>query len=76
MQKRNKAGINNPLFGVVKSPQTIAKITKLVYVYDAENMNYIGSYSTVDISKEFKIFLFWSPVLYFAKKTKKNVKSH
>jgi len=55
MQKRNKAGVNNPLYGVVKSPSTIAKITKLVYVYDAENMNYIDSFSTVECSKEFKM---------------------
>lgn len=55
MFKRNKAGVNNPLYGVVKSPSTIAKITKLVYVYEVENMNYIGSYSTVKCSKEFKM---------------------
>ena len=55
MQKRNKAGVNNPLYEVVKSPSTIAKITKLIYVYDAENMNYIDSFSTVECLKEFKM---------------------
>lgn len=55
MLKRNKEGVNNPLYGVVKSPSTIAKITKLVYVYEVKNMNYIGSYSTVKCSKEFKM---------------------
>jgi hypothetical protein len=35
MQTKNKAGINNPLFGVKKSKETLAKITKLVYVYDS-----------------------------------------
>jgi hypothetical protein len=55
MQKRDKSGVNNPLYGVVKSQSTITKLTKLVYVYDAENMGYIGSYSTVKCSKEFKM---------------------
>ena len=55
MQKRNKSGVNNPLYGFVKSPSTIAKLTKLVYIYDAENMSYIGSYSTVECSKKFKM---------------------
>jgi len=35
MQVRNKTGINNPQFGVKKSFETIAKLTKLVYVYEA-----------------------------------------
>jgi hypothetical protein len=36
MQVRSKAGINNPQYGVKKSTSTIAKLTKLVYVYDYE----------------------------------------
>ena len=55
MQVRNKAGINNPQFGVKKSDYTIAKLTKLVYVYEFKTKNFIGSYSTVQCSKEFKI---------------------
>jgi len=55
MQSRNKVGINNPQFGVIKSPGTIAKLTKLVYVYDYVYKSYIGSYSTVQCSKEFKL---------------------
>lgn len=55
MQVRNKAGINNPQFGVKKSAETIAKLTKLVYVYDFETKNFISSYSTVQCSKEFKM---------------------
>jgi hypothetical protein len=47
MQKRNKIGVNNPQFGVIKSSDTIAKLTKLVYVYNSVDMSYIGSYSTV-----------------------------
>jgi len=47
MQKRNKIGVQNPHFGVIKSSDTIAKLTKLVYVYNYVDMSYIGSYSTV-----------------------------
>jgi hypothetical protein len=47
MQNRNKVGINNPQFGVIKSPGTKAKLTKLVYVYNSVDKSYIGSYSTV-----------------------------
>jgi group I intron endonuclease len=57
MQKRNKIGVNNPQFGVLsyKSSETIAKLTKLVYVYNSVDLSYIGSYSTVQCSKEFKM---------------------
>lgn len=55
MQTRNKAGINNPNYGVKKSTTTLAKIIKLVYVYNSEDMNYIGSFPTVVCSKTFKI---------------------
>jgi hypothetical protein len=55
MQKRNKAGENNPNFGKIKSPETLAKLTKLVYVYNYDDMSIIGSYSTVDCAKTFKL---------------------
>lgn len=55
MQKRDKKGLNNPLFGTKKSAITLAKLTKLVYVYNAEDMTYIGSYPTVKCSKTFKM---------------------
>ena len=55
MQKRNKIGVNNPQFGVIKSSDTIAKLTKLLYVYNSVDMSYIGSYSTVQCSKEFNM---------------------
>lgn len=38
MQKRDKFGMNNPQFGVIKSPETIAKLTKLVNVYKTEDL--------------------------------------
>lgn len=55
MQVRNKAGINNPQYGVKKSTSTIAKLTKLIYVYDYETKNLLGMYSTVQCSKYFKM---------------------
>ena len=55
MQKRNKMGVNNPNFGSVKSAHTIEKLLKLVYVYNCEDMFYIGSYPTVVCAKTFKL---------------------
>ena len=55
MQNKNRSGENNPLFGKVKSPSTILKITKLVYVYNCLDMALIGEFSTVKCSKEFKM---------------------
>ena len=55
MQLKDKKGSNNPLFGKIKSPSIIAKITKIVYVYDCLDMSLIGEYSTVNCSKEFKM---------------------
>lgn len=55
MQVRDKKGINNPLYGKEKSPSTIAKLTKLVYVYNYETKEFLGSYSTVNCAQEFKI---------------------
>ena len=46
MQSRNKFGANNPQFGVKKSLETLAKLTKLVYCrkrpYDYLTKNLIG----------------------------------
>jgi hypothetical protein len=55
IQIRDKTGVNNPQFGIKKTKQTLAKITKLVYVYSFGDMSFIGSYSTVQCSKEFKM---------------------
>ena len=55
MQLRDKKGSNNPLFGRIKSPSTLAKITKIVYVYNCLDMSLIGEYSTVNCSKNFKM---------------------
>lgn len=55
MQTRDKTGSNNPAYGKKKSNFTRAKLIKLVYVYNSEDMSLIGEYSTVDCSKEFKM---------------------
>jgi hypothetical protein len=55
MQLKNKKGSNNPLFGKIKSPTTLTKITKIVYVYNCLDMSLIGEFSTVNCSKNFKM---------------------
>ena len=47
MQIRDKKGVNNPMFAIKKSPATIAKLQKLIYVYEAETLKNIGVFSTV-----------------------------
>ena len=39
MQLRCKIGKNKPQFGKVKSAETIAKLFKLIYVYDSKQKN-------------------------------------
>lgn len=55
MQNRDRSGINNSIFGKTKSPSTIVKRTKLVYVYNCLDMSLIGEFSTVKCSKQFKM---------------------
>ena len=43
MQYKNKKGINNPLYGLHKSKETLDKIIKLVYVYDSISTSFIGA---------------------------------
>jgi group I intron endonuclease len=54
-QKRDKSGANNPQYGVIKSEDTIQKLTKLVYVYDKNTLELIGKYGTVECCKTFRI---------------------
>ena len=55
MQNRNKFGKNNPLHGKTKSFSTIVKLVKLVYVYNALDMSFIGEFSTVNCSKHYNM---------------------
>ena len=47
--------MNNPQYGKRKSDETLAKLIKLIYVYESETQTFIGSYSTGQCSKEFKM---------------------
>lgn len=38
-----------------KSALTLVKLTKLVYVYNAEDRRFLGTYSTVECSKAFNM---------------------
>jgi len=55
MQLTDKRGSYNPLFGKIKSPSTLSKITKIVYVYNCLDMSLIGEYSTVNCAKKIKM---------------------
>jgi len=55
MQKKNKVGNNNPNYGKKKSVLTLSKITKFVYVYNSKDLSHLGTYSTVECSKAFKM---------------------
>jgi hypothetical protein len=53
MQTKDRSESNNPLYGKVKSTLTIAKLTKLVYVYNNKDMSFIGEFFTINCSKKF-----------------------
>ena len=53
MQKRDKYGSNNPMFGKSKSAKTLAKLNKLVYVYKESDKTLVGMYPTVRCAKTF-----------------------
>lgn len=55
MQSRDKKGMNNPNYGNIKTSSTIAKITKLVYVYNSSDMSFIGVFPTVKCNKPLKM---------------------
>jgi len=55
MQTQNKKGKNNPMFGKPESSITLSKLHKLVYVYDANTLKLIGTYSTVECVNHFKM---------------------
>lgn len=55
MQVKDKSGINNPQYGVIKKASTIAKLVKNVYVYDALSHEHLGTFSTVECKKHFRM---------------------
>jgi len=54
-QTKDKSGALNPMFGQVKSMETLAKLYKLIHVYDAETLTLLGSYPTVVCKKTYNI---------------------
>lgn len=54
-QTADKSGANNPQWGVAKSAETRAKLTKPVYVYDASTGVPLGQYSTVGCKTTFNM---------------------
>ena len=55
MHNKDKSGANNPQYGVIKSPETIAKLSKLVSVYNEVDNTLIGQYPTVVCKTRFNI---------------------
>jgi len=55
MQTRDKSGSNNPQYGVIKSPETIAKLRKLVTVCRESDGALVGHYPTVQCKELFNI---------------------
>lgn len=51
---RDKTGINNPQFGIIKSEATLNKIRKIVYVYDNKH-TFLAKYGRVACKFHFKI---------------------
>ncbi|WRT63577.1 cytochrome c oxidase subunit 1 [Kwoniella shivajii] len=72
-QTCDKTGANNPQYGVVKSEETVRKLTKYVYVYDANTLEFIGKYGTVECLKTFRIGKDTLPKLLASGKAHKNM---
>jgi len=47
---RYKTGANNPMYGKPKSPETLAKLSKKVYVYDGDTKELIKCYDSYKIT--------------------------
>lgn len=55
-QTRDKLGENNPMFGKTKSEQTLAKLRKMIFVYDVtQDYKLLGVYPTVMCTRLFKL---------------------
>lgn len=57
-QFKDKSGEKNPMYGKTHSPETLAKIKKRIYVYDAvtkELIKVFSSGATVEAKKDLKI---------------------
>lgn len=55
-QTRDKSGYNYTMFGKTKSEQTLAKLRKMIFVYDVtQNYKLLGVYPTVMCTRLFKL---------------------
>ncbi len=55
-QIRDKSGERNPMFGKTKPEQTLAKLRKMIFVYDVtQNYKLLGVYPTVMCTRLFKL---------------------
>lgn len=55
-QIRDKSGENNPMFGKTKSEQTLAKLRKMIFVYDVtQDYKLLGVYPTVMCTRLFRL---------------------
>jgi hypothetical protein len=53
---RDRWGANNPAYGVKKSEDTLAKLRKVVNVYDTtDNYKLVGVYATVECFRKFNM---------------------
>jgi len=53
---KDRHGVNNPMYGKAKSEETLAKLRKMVWVYDMEkNSKLLGVFPTVMCTKTFNI---------------------
>ena len=53
---KDRSGVNNPMYGKAKSSETLAKLRKMVWVYDVEkNYKLLGVFPTVMCTKTFHI---------------------
>lgn len=55
MQKTDKKGPLNHQYGKKKSLETILKLRKTIYVYNAETMESLGEFGTTECYRHFKM---------------------
>jgi hypothetical protein len=46
---KDKKGVNSPMFGKIKSKETLAKIRKTVYVYNSDKI-FINCYESIGLA--------------------------
>lgn len=55
-QTKDRSGENNPMYGKIKSEETLKKVRKIIFVYDVtKNYELIGIYLTVMCTRIFKL---------------------